>query len=343
MSAAGVPAASEAAKAACVVGAAATVTLSASRVQHDAIGVTALYDWLAGGVAGCVAKTATAPIERVKLLLQTQGANTRVLSGEVRRFNGIGNTFSRVIAEQGVHTLWRGNVANCIRFFPTQAFNFAFKDAIKRRFPKLPGKSRRILWRNMAGNMAAGGVAGAGSLVLVYPLDFARTRLAADTGRDGVNREFRGLGDCLRKTMRAGGKNAVYEGFCTSLVLFTVYRGLYFGLYDTAKDELQWEHAAAKWSIAATTTAFSSTVVYPLDTVRRRIMMQAGKSSDRIHHQERWFPERRRGSKFWLATGEIWKADGVQGFFKGGLSNVFRGMGGAIVLVVYDEMKKSYS
>ena len=75
----------------------------------------------------------------------------------------------------------------------------------------------------------------------------------------------------------------------------------------------------------------------------RRRRQEAGKSSDRIHHQERWFPERRRGSKFWLATGEIWKADGVQGFFKGGLSNVFRGMGGAIVLVVYDEMKKSYS
>ena len=91
-------------------------------------------DWAAGGLAAGISKTAVAPIERVKLLLQTQDANPRIASGEVPRYTGVMNCFTRVAAEQGVSSLWRGNLANVIRYFPTQAFNFAFKDVFKVRF-----------------------------------------------------------------------------------------------------------------------------------------------------------------------------------------------------------------
>ena len=85
-------------------------------------GVTAfLIDFCAGGVAGAVAKTATAPIERVKLLIQTQDANPKIISGEVARYTGIVNCFTRVSAEQGFSAFWRGNTVNVIRYFPTQA------------------------------------------------------------------------------------------------------------------------------------------------------------------------------------------------------------------------------
>lgn len=76
-------------------------------------------DLLAGGTAAVVSKTAVAPIERVKLLLQTQDDNPRIRSGEVQRYTGIINCFSRVTSEQGLTSLWRGNLANCIRYFPT--------------------------------------------------------------------------------------------------------------------------------------------------------------------------------------------------------------------------------
>lgn len=92
-------------------------------------------DFLAGGTSGTIAKTCTAPIERVKLIIQTQDANPRIISGEVPRYTGIFNCFSRVASEQGVRAFWRGNFTNCIRYFPTQAFNFMFKDKIKRCFP----------------------------------------------------------------------------------------------------------------------------------------------------------------------------------------------------------------
>jgi len=85
-------------------------------------------DFALGGISGAVAKTLTAPIERVKLLIQTQDANPRIISGEVKRYNGIVDCFVRVGNEQGFWSFWRGNMTNVIRYFPTQAFNFAFKD-----------------------------------------------------------------------------------------------------------------------------------------------------------------------------------------------------------------------
>lgn len=147
-------------------------------------------DLAAGGTAGGISKTIVAPIERVKLLLQTQDSNPQIRSGEIARYTGIGNCFRRVAAEQGFTSFWRGNTANVIRYFPTQAFNFAFKDTIKKIFPKYDPKKE--FGKFFMTNLASGGAAGACSLAIVYPLDFARTRLAADLGSGG-KREFTGL------------------------------------------------------------------------------------------------------------------------------------------------------
>jgi solute carrier family 25 (adenine nucleotide translocator) protein 4/5/6/31 len=108
-----------------------------------------LKDFALGGVSGAIAKTCTAPIERVKLIIQTQDANPRIISGEVPRYTGIGNCFTRVYQEQGLGAFWRGNMTNCIRYFPTQAFNFAFKDTIKKLFPKVSFRfrARTVAWR----------------------------------------------------------------------------------------------------------------------------------------------------------------------------------------------------
>merc|ERR1719247_1354524 len=188
-------------------------------------------DFCAGGFAGAIAKTATAPIERVKLLIQTQDANPKIISGEVARYTGIVNCFTRVSAEQGFSAFWRGNTVNVIRYFPTQAFNFAFKDTIKAMFPKYNPKTE--FPKFFAANIASGGLAGAGSLTIVYPLDYARTRLASDVGSG--NPQFNGLLDCLTKTAQGGFFN-MYSGFSVSVVGIVAYRGPYFGIFDTLKE-----------------------------------------------------------------------------------------------------------
>jgi len=290
-----------------------------------------MIDFCAGGVAGAVAKTATAPIERVKLLIQTQDANPKIISGEVPRYTGIVNCFTRVSSEQGFSAFWRGNTVNVIRYFPTQAFNFAFKDTIKAMFPKYNPKTE--FWSFFATNMASGGLAGAGSLTIVYPLDYARTRLASDVGSG--NPQFSGLVDCLMKTASSGGVLSMYNGFGVSVVGIVAYRGPYFGVYDTLKAKNPYKHdkgmlgLISNYAIAQTTAIIAGFISYPFDTVRRRLQMQSEKPKEQ-----------------WLYKGtldcavKICKDEGVAAMFKGFGANVLRTLGGALVLVGYDEIKK---
>merc|ERR550514_1056608 len=130
-------------------------------------------------------------------------------------------------------------MANVIRYFPTQALNFAFKEEFKKMAKKAfsaGGKDAPFV-NKLAANVTAGGAAGATSLVVVYPLDFARTRLAMDVGSGG-SREFKGTFDTIMKTAKTSGwvgKGGVYNGFGISCVGIIIYRGAYFGLYDSAK------------------------------------------------------------------------------------------------------------
>ena len=168
----------------------------------------------------------------------------------------------------------------------------------------------------------------ASSLLIVYPLDFARTRLAADVGK-GTEREFTGLIDCIGKTFKAGGGNALYQGFGVSVQGIVVYRGAYFGLYDTATDVIGGKEANffLRWGTAQVVTTLAGIISYPFDTVRRRMMMQSGGKK-----------------KLYSGTMDCWKKiaaeEGTGAFFKGAGANILRGTGGALVLIGYDEVKK---
>jgi len=299
------------------------ITVPASADATSAA-VAIAKDWLAGGTAAGVSKTIVAPIERVKLLIQTQDANPRIASGEIPRYTGILNCFTRVSKEQGVGAFWRGNMANVVRYFPTQAFNFAFKDFFKSIFPKYNMKTQFWPWFGV--NMASGGLAGASSLLIVYPLDFARTRLGADVGK-GADREFNGLVDCITKTMKKGGFFSLYQGFGISVAGIIVYRGAYFGFYDSAIGVLKPSNIVFKFVVAQAVVAASGVASYPFDTVRRRLMMQSG-AKEKLYN----------GTLDCFA--KIAKTEGVGAFFKGAGANILRGAGGAMVLVGYDKIKE---
>lgn len=287
-----------------------------------------LMDMATGGTAAAVSKTCVAPIERVKLLLQVQDAQKTI--AVENRYKGIVDCFSRVTKEQGFASLWRGNLANVIRYFPTQALNFAFKDTYKNLFLKGIKREERF-WRFFAGNLASGGAAGATSLCFVYPLDFARTRLAADVGKGG-NREFKGLVDCIFKIFKSDGPIGLYRGFFVSVQGIIIYRAAYFGLFDTVKAVVVGDSGKSlnffvTWGIAQVVTVGSGILSYPWDTVRRRMMMQSGRK-DVLYKNTL------------DCAVKILKNEGPGAFFKGALSNVIRGTGGALVLTFYDEIKK---
>jgi len=167
--------------------------------------------------------------------------------------------------------------------------------------------------------------------MFVYPLDFARTRLAADVGKGKTDRQFQGLTDCLSKIYKSDGAAGLYRGFGISVLGIIVYRAFYFGGYDTAKRSFTKDTSVLfKFLVAQCVTAVSGLVSYPLDTVRRRLMMQSGRADV-------------------MYTGtldcfvKIAKNEGPKAFFKGALSNIIRGAGGSLVLVLYDEMQRMFN
>merc|ERR1712188_145909 len=160
-------------------------------------------DFMLAGVAAGVSKTAAAPIERVKLLVQNQ--DEMIKQGKLDKpYSGVIDCTKRTLASEGLIPFWRGNLANCIRYFPTQALNFAFKDKIKMMFKQKKDDPYLV---NFSKNIASGGFAGAMSLCFVYSLDFARTKLANDTksAKKGGEREYNGLVDVYRKTLKSDG------------------------------------------------------------------------------------------------------------------------------------------
>jgi len=84
---------------------------------------------------------------------------------------------------------WRGNWANVVRYFPTTALNFGFKDLYKRKIVKANKDTE--YWKFCYQNVLAGGMAGCSCMIFVYPLDFARTRMGADVGKNMADRQFR--------------------------------------------------------------------------------------------------------------------------------------------------------
>jgi len=289
-------------------------------------------DFLIGGVAAGVSKTVAAPIERVKLLVQNQ--DEMLKTGRLKEpYKGVIDCFKRVVSEEGVLALWRGNWANVLRYFPTQALNLAFKEQFKTWFNYNKDKDGYAMW--FAANMASGGLAGALSLCFVYSLDYARTRLANDakaSKKGGGERQFNGLIDVYRKTYASDGFVGLYRGFWVSCAGIVVYRGCYFGFYDSLKPVLlvgEFKNSfLASFALGWIVTIVSGLASYPLDTVRRRMMMTSGEAVKYKSSLD--------------CAAQIIRKEGVKSLFKGAGANILRGIAGAGVLSGFDKIQELY-
>jgi solute carrier family 25 (adenine nucleotide translocator) protein 4/5/6/31 len=285
-------------------------------------------NFMLSGAAAIISKTAAAPIERVKLLVQNQGEMLK--TGRLdKAYGGVIDCTVRTFRTEGILPFWRGNLANCIRYFPTQALNFAFKDKIKALFAMKKNDPYLV---NFSKNVMSGGAAGAMSLVFVYSLDYCRTRLANDAkaGKKGGERQFNGMIDVYSKTIKSDGFVGLYRGFVISCVGIVVYRGCYFGFYDTLKPILLGDHAGLMVSFALgyVVTITSGLISYPIDTIRRRMMMTSGEAV------------KYKGSID--CAVQVMKTEGFMALMKGAGANILRGVAGAGVLAGFDKFKALY-
>ena len=280
----------------------------------------AIRRFVAGGISGAVAKTVTAPLEAIKLKLQyTEDDDEGAL-----------DCARRILEREGWRGFYRGNLANVLRYFPTQAFNFAFKDKIKRLMPKVDRKKHP--WRAFAVNMVSGGIAGAGSLVLVYPLDTARTQLLICTNDDG-SPKYANMVEFFRDWN--GDVRKLYEGYVVSVAGIIPFRAIYFIVNDTLRAILPWirdeglKGLVSKFTCAQAAALCAAYASYPFDTVRRRLQVDA----------QRPLGERRyKGNLDCLK--KVYRVEGVRALFRGAGYNAVRTVTSALALVAYGELKK---
>ena len=264
---------------------------------------------------------------------------------------------ANIIREEGFLALWRGNVATVLIQGGTTGINFMFLDLFKKAADnvivtssststattttsKSPQDDRK---ERLAKSFVSGGLAGVTAMTLLYPLGLMRTKLALDMGRNTQQRQYpNGMRDVIRTTFRANGIPGLYQGYGVALWSVTLYRMVHLGGYDFCKTELLnwhqistgtrrrqvssatmeipfWERMLAAQGVSI----LASTIHYPLDSVRRRLMMQSD-ATTKIY---------RNGIH---CIVDIYQKEGIPGYFRGIGVNYARSFSAAIVLVSYD-------
>lgn len=261
---------------------------------------------------GSILKIIGAPLERVKLINQTNP----------KRFKGFYHCLTTLSEEEGLSSLWRGNNANSTRYFYSKFFGFYLYDYFQNNFSdKLSRNSKAYL---------SGGLTEAISLTLLYPLDFIRTRISTDLGKE-KNKLYSGFVHAFDKIKKEeGGIRSIYKGYKISLFGGITYRSLYFGGYETlkswmSKDELS---IISKLFISQMNIIFSQTITYPIDTIRRAYMLSGkigkdGKSTPIFKNSIECYN--------WII-----KERGKKGLYKGYIANICKSPFASLFLVIYD-------
>eukprot|EP00878_Enallax_costatus_P040744 GHUV01047106.1.p1 GENE.GHUV01047106.1~~GHUV01047106.1.p1 ORF type:complete len:202 (+),score=47.32 GHUV01047106.1:533-1138(+) len=177
--------------------------------------------FLAGGAAGAIARTATAPLDRIKLLFQVQAVASSGTSANA--YTGVGQAAAKIFREEGFLAFWKGNGVNIIRIFPYSAAQLAANDSYKRLLADDHGEltvPRRLL---------AGACAGMTATALTHPLDTVRLRLALP------NHPYKGAIDAASSMVRTEGVKSFYKGLAPTLVGIAPYAALNFASYDLLK------------------------------------------------------------------------------------------------------------
>ncbi|KAJ4708608.1 Mitochondrial carrier protein [Melia azedarach] len=229
---------------------------------------------VAGGVAGGLAKTAVAPLERVKILFQTRRSEFQSM--------GLFGSFKKIANTEGVMGFYRGNGASVARIVPYAALHYMAYEQYRRwiilGFPDIG--------RGPVLDLVAGSIAGGTAVLFTYPLDLVRTKLAYQIvgspkmkfqGVVTAEQVYRGIVDCFRMTYKESGVRGLYRGAAPSLYGIFPYAGLKFYFYEEMKRHVPEEHKKdimVKLACGSIAGLLGQTFTYPLDVVRRQMQVE---------------------------------------------------------------------
>lgn len=216
----------------------------------------------AGAIAGAAAKTFTAPLDRVKLLMQTHGL--RVMEESAKKGIGFVEAITLIGREEGIKGYWKGNLPQVIRIIPYSAVQLFAYESYKKLLQGADGELSVI------GRLVAGACAGMTSTLVTYPLDVLRLRLAVEPGRKTMSQVALNM-------LRDEGIASFFSGLGPSLIGIAPYIAVNFCIFDLVKKSLP-EKYQKKPETSLVTALLSATLAtlmcYPLDTVRRQMQMK---------------------------------------------------------------------
>ncbi|KAL8576726.1 hypothetical protein ACOMHN_025199 [Nucella lapillus] len=286
------------------------------------------------GVAGCCAKSMVAPLDRVKILMQAQNTHYKDL--------GVHGTFREVLSKEGTPGLFRGNGVQMIRIFPYAAIQFTafeqYRQWLKPLFPNHAHLDRLL----------AGSLAGLTAILITYPLDVLRSRVAFQVKTGTFKAGLRGMVRLMRHT--EGGLRPFYRGIVPSILGMAPYAGISFYSFTMMKGWCLDNYpdllckpcprntgglvliVPAKLVCGGLAGAIAQTVSYPLDVVRRQL--QLGKMHSEVKRFE--------GHSWYKIMVLVYQDHGMsKGLFRGMTINYLRIMPMVgISFTIYEMMKQ---
>lgn len=246
--------------------------LRETAVRHEQ-GLHQLKHLLSGGIAGCVAKSAVAPLSRVTVLMQVQSMQ-QCLDGKPRGHLHLSASLKTIFRQEGMSGFWRGNIATILHRFPYTSVTFYGNGALRRWLSR--GRPAALVPERTRGLVAGGCSAGIGVL-LCYPLDVIKTRLMTQTH----HRYYMGTADALRKIGRDEGFRGYYRGLSVSLMSVVPTLALNFALYEELiriYRGIEFNGVGIPGPLLAllaggSSGAISSTMLFPVDLLRRQMQM----------------------------------------------------------------------
>ncbi|NWQ69412.1 SCMC1 protein, partial [Neopipo cinnamomea] len=273
---------------------------------------------LAGGVAGAVSRTGTAPLDRLKVMMQVHGSKSNKIN--------IASGFKQMLKEGGVRSLWRGNGVNVVKIAPETAIKFWAYEQYKKILTRDDGKLGTVE------RFVSGSLAGATAQTSIYPMEVLKTRLAV--GKTG---QYSGMFDCAKKILKREGLKAFYKGYIPNILGIIPYAGIDLAVYELLKSTWLEHYASSSanpgvFVLLGCGTASSTCgqlASYPLALIRTRMQAQASVEGA---------PQLNMVGLF----QRIIATEGLRGLYRGIAPNFMKVLPAvSISYVVYEKMKQN--
>nr|XP_043614544.1 mitochondrial substrate carrier family protein B-like isoform X2 [Erigeron canadensis] len=210
------------------------VTQHRKHVQQQQSQVGTVPQLIAGGIAGAVSKTCTAPLARLTILFQVQGMHS---DASTLKKTTIWREASRIVHEEGFRAFWKGNLVTIAHRLPYSSISFYAFERYKNLLQMITGIDSHgtNLGSDLFIRLAGGGLAGITAASVTYPLDLVRTRLSAQ--RNVIY--YKGIWHALHTISREEGIFGLYKGLGACLLGVGPNLAISFSVYDTARSYWQ--------------------------------------------------------------------------------------------------------